>query len=215
MSPDSGSLWEALASGLLKGPGTMSLSREAAPISRLRHWASRLALLVASVGVVATSQAVSDDVSSEPYSGAPVTLTTEAPKTRIPLVTRVTASTSPDKPVEAEMLVRVSATWMPADPSEAVSPWLRAKLVSGEFGSGQQAGGVLVAGQPMEMDVIGYLDNHCTLGTSCEWTTNLELELQPNAAAGTVTVEWTATAKAHVVDTSSTPKDFTVTVSMP
>ncbi|WP_223637913.1 hypothetical protein [Corallococcus sp. EGB] len=194
----------------------MSLSREAAPSSRLRHWASRLLLLVACASVVATSKTpTSEDVNSDPYSGRPVTLTTKAPKTRIPVVMRVTASQSPDKPVEAVLQVRVSATWTPADPSEAVSPWLRAMLVTGDLDSGPQAGGVLVAGQPTEMDVQQYLDGHCTLGTSCDWTTNLDLELQPNAAAGEVTVEWTATGQAHVVDTTQTPNDFTVTVSEP
>lgn len=193
----------------------MALSHEAAPSFRLRHWASRLALIVASVGVVATSQAVSDDVSSEPYSGAPLILTTEAPKTRIPLVTRVTASKSPNKSAEAELRVRVVATWTPADPSEAVSPWFRAVLTLNESESGSQSGGVLVAGQPVVMEAHAYLFPDCKMGTSCEWPTSLDLELQPNTAVGTVAVEWTATALARVVDTSSTPKGFTVTVSEP
>ncbi|WP_338263339.1 hypothetical protein [Corallococcus caeni] len=189
---------------------------ETTPNSRLRHWASRLALLVACVSVVATSQAVSDDVLSEPYTGATVTLTTEAPKTRIPLVVRATATKSPDKVVEAEVKVLVSATWTPADSSQTAAPRLRAVLVEGESDfSGPEAGVALVAGQPVTTEVQTYLGRDCRLGSSCEWTTNLELMLEPNAAAGKVEVVWTATAQAHVVDTSSTPKGFTVIVSEP
>lgn len=194
----------------------MSLSHEASPNSRLRHWGSRLALLVASVGVVATSQATSADVNSEPYSGATVTLTTEAHKTRVPFIVVATASKSPDKFVEAEVTVHVSATWTPEDPDQAARPWIRATVSEGdsEF-SGPEGSGVLVAGQPVTFSAQTHLGRDCKLGSRCEWTSNLNLELQPNAAPGKVEVVWTATAQAHVVDTSSTPKGFTVTVSEP
>ncbi|WP_375754450.1 hypothetical protein [Corallococcus exercitus] len=190
--------------------------RETAPHSRLRHWASRLALLVASVSVVATSQAISDDVFSEPYTGKPVSLTTEAPKASIPLVMVATASKSPDKLVEAEMKALVTARWTPADPSQTVSPVFRAVLREGgnDF-SGPEGSSPLVAGDSVTMEIHTYLSRDCTMGTSCQWTTNLDLELQPNGAAGTVEVVWTATGSAHVVDTSSTPKGFTVIVSEP
>ena len=189
---------------------------ETAPNLRLRHWASRLALLVAGVSAVATSQATSADVISEPYTGQPVRLSTEAPKATIPFVVQALASKSPDKLVEAEVTVLVSATWTPADASQAVSPWISATLSEGdsEF-SGPAASGVLVAGQPVTFQAHNYLSRDCRLGSRCEWASNLNLELQPNAAPGTVEVVWTATAQAHVVDTSSTPKGFTVIVSEP
>ncbi|NOK34860.1 hypothetical protein D7W79_00885 [Corallococcus exercitus] len=194
----------------------MTHHRESSPSSRLRHWASRLALLVACASVVATSQAISDDVFSDPYSGAPATLTTEAPKTRIPLVVLATASKSPDKIVEAELTVLVTATWRPADPSQTEGPWLRAVLVEGETEfSGPEAGILLLAGAPVTTEVQTYLSRECRLGSTCEWTANLDLELPPGAPAGKVELVWTATAQAHVVDTSSTPKGFKVIVSEP
>ncbi|MGE6758337.1 hypothetical protein ACQKGO_10020 [Corallococcus interemptor] len=189
---------------------------ESAPNLRLRPWASRLALLVAAVSAVATSQATSADLTSEPYTGRAVQLTPDAPKAQVPFVVAATATKSPDKLAEAEVTVLVSATWTPTNPEQAARPWVRATLSEGdsEF-TGPEASGVLVAGQSVTFQVHDYLGRDCTLGTRCEWAPKLNLELQPGAAPGTVEVVWTATASAHVVDTSSTPKGFAVIVSEP
>ncbi|NOK15964.1 hypothetical protein [Corallococcus carmarthensis] len=192
--------------------------RETAPNFRLRHWASRLVLLVAGVSVVATSQVRSADVFSAPYTGQPVTLTAEAPRVTLPLVVGVTASKSPDKQAEALMRVKLTVRWTPEDPSQTkAGPILRASLL----GNGTQLSGPeaatspLVAGQPLPMDVLVSHSRNCELGKRCQWTSDLRLELESQGAAGTVEVAWTATAQAHVVGTSSTPEGFTVTVSEP
>ncbi|RKH57464.1 hypothetical protein [Corallococcus aberystwythensis] len=190
--------------------------QDTAPKSRLRHWASRLALLVACVSVVATSQATSESVSSAPYTGAPRTLTSDAPRVTIPLVMRATTSKSPDKFVEAEMLVEFKLRWTPADPNQTEKPVFRAMLrESGTDFSGQENYGPVTAGRLTPLDVRMSLPRDCKLGTRCEWLTDLNLELQANGIAGTLEVEWTATGSAFVVDTSSTPRNFTVTLSEP
>ncbi|MBN8233247.1 hypothetical protein JYK02_37605 [Corallococcus macrosporus] len=194
----------------------MTHHRETAPHSRLRHWASRLALLVACAGVVATSRATSADVASEPYTGKPVYLTAETPKATIPLVMVATASKSPDKQAEAEMKVLVTARWTPADAGQTVRPVFRAVLREGgnDF-SGPEGSSPLGETDSVTLEVHTYLSRDCTMGQRCEWTTDLDFELQPNGATGTVEVVWTATGSAHVVDTSSTPKGFKVVVSEP
>ncbi|MFP2896509.1 hypothetical protein [Corallococcus sp. 4LFB] len=194
----------------------MTHHRETTPSPRLRHWASRLALLVACASVVATSRATSADMFSEPYTGKPVHLTTEAPKVTIPLVLLATASESPDKQAEAELTVLVTARWTPAEASQTASPVFRAVLhESGSKFSGWERSTPLEVTDSVTMEVRMFFERDCKMGQRCEWTTNLDLELQPNGAVGTVEVVWTATGSAHVVDTSSTPGNFKVIVSEP
>ena len=194
----------------------MTHTRETSPKLRLRDGAARLALLVACVSVIATSEGMSQDVVSEPYSGPPVSLTTEAPEARVPVVVRVTATKPPDGLAEAEMTVLVTARWTPADPSQTVRPSFRAVVLESESESSSvPATAELVPGEPVTVEARMFFARACTLASLCEWTSDLSFELQPEGAAGTVEVTWTASAQAHMSDTSKLPEGFKVIVSEP
>ncbi|WP_158620499.1 MULTISPECIES: hypothetical protein, partial [Corallococcus] len=187
----------------------------ATPGSRARFWAARLVLFVACVSVVATSQATSPDVASEEHVGAPLSLTNEAPKATRQLIVRASATRPPAKRAEAGLSVRVTARWIPADPSQTVSPWLKVILSDSQDGSGPTAYGILTEQTPLILEGVSSLSPDCELQASCEWRANVNFEMQDNTSAGTVELEWTAQAHARVVDTSSVPKGFTVSVSAP
>lgn len=193
------------------------------PVSRPRFWATRLLLFVACVSVVATSQSVSEDVVSEEHVGAPLSITTEAPKAVRRLVVRASASKRSSDEPEAEVAARVTARWRPSDPSQTASPWFQVSLVdtANDYGVGQKRG-VLTAGEPVTVDVEPHAAlsspmhaPRCELDKGCEWSVDLIIEVQPNAAPGTVELEWTAQARARVVGSSSAPEGFTVNVSEP
>ncbi|MHA7633814.1 hypothetical protein [Corallococcus sp. M7] len=193
----------------------MSLSREASPKPGLRHWATRLILWVACASVVATSGVTSGDVVSESYTGAPLTLTTEAPKLTRPVTVKVKVPKSPARTAEAELTVEVMARWTPADPTQTTQPWLRVSLSrAGESFAWPAHSVVLETGREVVARTVAYLDPSCELGTECEWATELTVELQPDAA-GTVELEWTGVARARVLDTSDIPMSMTVSVSEP
>ncbi|MCY1043276.1 hypothetical protein OV208_18310 [Corallococcus sp. bb12-1] len=183
--------------------------------SRGRFWAARLVLFVACASVVATSQATSPDVDSKELVGAPLSLTTEAPKASRRLLIRASAPKPPSKRAEGEVSVRVTARWIPADPSQTVSPWLKVMLSEDADSSGAVSSGILTAGTPLTLEGSGYLSPDCELKDSCEWSRHVNFEFQANAAAGTVELEWTAQAHVRVVDTSSVPDGFTVDISAP
>ncbi|RKH67053.1 hypothetical protein D7V93_03525 [Corallococcus llansteffanensis] len=172
-------------------------------------------LLTACIGTVATEQATSDDVSSNEHVGAPLSITTAAPKATRRVVVRATASKPPDKAVEGELRVRVTARWIPDDPAQTTSPWIQLLVSHADHSSGPDASGVLVAGTPVTLEAFASLFGDCKLNTGCEWPMDVGFQMQPNAVPGTVELEWTAQATAHAVDTSSVPKGFTVSVSAP
>ncbi|MBN9682640.1 MULTISPECIES: hypothetical protein [unclassified Corallococcus] len=193
----------------------MSPSREASASPGLRHWATRLILLVACASVVATSGVTSGDVVSEPYTSAPLTLTTEAPKLTRPITVKVTVPKASSRTAEADLTVEVKARWTPADPTGTTQPWMRVSLARpGENGSRPARSVVLEAGTEVRAQTPAYLDPACQLGTGCEWATELTVELQPDAA-GTVELEWTGVARARVLDTSDIPAGMAVSVSEP
>lgn len=222
-------LWAPVAPGLLCQRATMSRSGPSSsfeaspPVSRPRFWATRLLLFVACVSVVATSQSVSENVLSEEYVGAPLSITTEAPKAVRRLVVRASATKRSSDDVEAEVTARVTARWRPSDPSQTASPWFRVSLI--DVANDDAVGGklgVLTAGEPVTVDVEPHaplsfpnLSSRCELDDGCEWSVDLAIEVQPNAAPGTVELEWTAQARARVVGSSSAPKGLTVNVSEP
>ena len=187
----------------------------ASPGSRARSWAGRLVLLLACASVVATSQARSDDVASEEHVGAPLSITTDAPKATRRLVIRASAPKPPAKQAFARLTVRVTARWIPTNPNETVSPWLKVIVSDGTGGTGRASSGVLTAGVPGTQEGSVSLSPDCNLEASCQWIADVGFEVQANAAPGTVELEWTAQAHAHVLDTSSVPKGFTVSVSAP
>ncbi|AFE07126.1 hypothetical protein COCOR_06787 [Corallococcus coralloides DSM 2259] len=194
----------------------MSLSREASPNPGLRRWATRLMLLVACASVVATSEGTSGDVVSEPYTSAPLTLATEAPKLTRPITVKVTVPKEPAKTAEAELTVEVKARWTPADPTQTAQPWLRISLSrAGESFAWPAHSVVLEAGTEVWAQTIAYLDPDCALGTECEWSTDLTIELQPDVGAGTVELEWTGVARARVLRASELPRGMAVSVSEP
>ncbi|MBN8465313.1 hypothetical protein JYJ95_02240 [Corallococcus exiguus] len=194
----------------------MSLSREASPNPGLRRWASRLLLVLACASVVATSEGASDDVVSAPYTSAPLSLTTEAPRLTRPINVKVTVPKAPSRTAEAELTVEVKARWAPADPSQTTQPWMRVSLSrAGESYAWPSHSVVLEAGVEVRAQTIAYLDPSCELGTECEWATELVVEVQPDAGAGTVELEWTGVARARVVNSSDLPKGMAVSVSEP
>ncbi|RYZ38577.1 MAG: hypothetical protein EOO71_23400 [Myxococcaceae bacterium] len=189
--------------------------RPAPPGSRVRFWAARLVLLTACASVVATSQATSPDVDSEKFEGAPLRLTTDAPRVTRPLVVRASAPKPVSKWVAGDMAVQATARWIPADPAQAVSPWLKLIITDEAGGAASTTSVILTAGTPVALEGRGALSPDCEMGASCEWTPNVNFEVQANAVPGTVELEWTAQAHVHVVDTSSVPDGFSVSVSAP
>ncbi|MBN8466709.1 hypothetical protein JYJ95_09295 [Corallococcus exiguus] len=179
-----------------------------------RAWASRLVLLLACASVVATSRAQSDDVASSVYTGAPIRLTTEAPKVTRTLVVRTAAQKKSSDPVEGELRIQANATWTPSDPAQTTQPWLAIDHSIDQIDIGRGSG-VLEPGVAVTVRSSAPLGAECPLNQGCEWTQQVTFELQANAAPGTVDLEWTAQALAHVLDDSSVPKGFTVTVSEP
>ncbi|RKG68761.1 hypothetical protein D7V80_11495 [Corallococcus sp. CA054B] len=173
--------------------------------------------MVACASVVATSEGVSDDVISEPYTGAPLTLTTEAPKLTRSINVKVTVPKAPSKTAEGELTVQVKARWTPADPTQTAQPWMRVSMSrAGETTFSWPAHSVVLeAGTEVVAQTVAYLDPNCELGTECGWGTDLTIELQPDAGAGTVELEWTGVARARVLNSSDLPKDMSVSVSEP
>ncbi|WP_434299138.1 hypothetical protein [Corallococcus exiguus] len=194
----------------------MSLSREASPNPGLRRWATRLTLLLACASVVATSEGTSGDVVSEPYTSAPLTLTTEAPRLTRPITVKVTVPKAPSRTAEAELTVHVKARWTPADPTQTTQPWMRVSLSrAGESFAWPAHSVVLEAGAEVPAQTIAYLDPSCEMGASCKWATNLTVQVQPDATPGTVELEWKASARAKVIGLSDTPRGMGITVSEP
>ncbi|RKG62532.1 hypothetical protein D7X30_04395 [Corallococcus sp. AB011P] len=172
--------------------------------------------MVACASVVATSEGTSADVVSEPYTSAPLTLTTEAPRLTRPITVKVTVPKAPSRTAEAELTVQVKARWTPADPTQTAQPWMRVSLSrTGESFAWPAHSVVLEAGAEVPAQTVAYLDPNCELGTECGWGTDLTIELQPDAGAGTVELEWTGVARARVLNTSDLPKGMSVSVSEP
>lgn len=185
------------------------------PGSRLRTWAARLVLLMACAGTVATSQPRSESVSSGELVGEPVRLTTAAPEARRGVVVRVSAPEVSSLSIEGELRVRVTARWFPDNPDETTTPWLRVFVGESGDGSNWDGSSVLEVGKPATVEVFEYLTESCKVDAGCEWPQDVRFELQPDAAPGTVELEWAAQGSAWVMDTTDVPKGFIVSVSAP
>ncbi|NOK16478.1 hypothetical protein [Corallococcus carmarthensis] len=179
-----------------------------------RAWASRLVLLLACASVVATSRAQSEDVLSPTLTGTPVRLTTDTGKVTRTVVVRATAKEDSKDPVEGELRIQARAKWTPSDPTQTAQPWLAIHHSEGEFATGSGSG-VLEPGVTVTVESSASLGHACPLNQDCEWTVQVAFEVQSNTGPGTVDVEWTAQAAAHVLDDSSVPKGFTVSLSEP
>lgn len=179
-----------------------------------RAWVSRVVLLLACASVVATSRAQSDDVASPVFTGTPFLLTTETGRVTRTVVVRTSAKKQTSDPVEGELRIQAKAKWTPSDPAQTTQPWLQLSYLNGELSYGGQTG-VLEPGVAVTVETVKYLDGNCPLNQGCEWTVQVFFDIQSNAGPGTVDVEWTAQAFAHVLDTSSIPRGFSVSVSEP
>ncbi|WP_143177762.1 hypothetical protein [Cystobacter ferrugineus] len=115
------------------------------------------------------------------------------------------------------MKAQLTVRWKPTDPNRTGKPWFLMRLyVQSDNSSGYIPDQVLVLeepGQPMTLQADIYTNSGCEPDQGCEWTVPMELELQPNAAEGSVDVEWKVTAEARAEGTSTLPKGFTVQVS--
>ncbi|MBZ4371031.1 hypothetical protein NR800_15760 [Corallococcus interemptor] len=185
-----------------------------------RAWASRLVLLLACASVVATSRAQSDDVASQVHTGAPFRLTAETFKVTRTLVVRTSAQEKSSDPVEGEVHIQARAKWTPGDPIQTPPPSLAIGYLEGELTSRSQSG-ILEPNVAVTVESVTYLGENCPTVQGCEWTLQVVFDVQANSdsgtltAPGTVDVEWTAQAFMHVLDDSSAPKGFTVSVSEP
>lgn len=194
----------------------MFSTREAPQSPRLRHWASRLLLLLSCASVVATSRNSFEDIVSEPHTSAPLTLTTEAPTLTRPITVKVTASEPPSKKAQVELTVQVKARWTPADPSRTALPWMRVSLSKASPDPAVPTQPVVLkTGEDVVARTVVILDETCELGASCKWATNLTVQVQPDATPGTVELEWKASARAKVIGLSDTPRGMGITVSEP
>ncbi|AFE06410.1 hypothetical protein COCOR_05495 [Corallococcus coralloides DSM 2259] len=185
-----------------------------------RTWASRVVLLLACVSVVATSRAQSDDVASPVYTGAPFRLTAETFKVTRTLVVRTSSKEKSSDPMEGEVRIQANAKWTPGDPIQTPPPSLAIGYLEGELTSRSQSG-ILEPDVAVTVESVTYLGENCPTDQGCEWTLQVVFDVQGNSdsgtveAPGTVDVEWTAQAFVHVLDESSVPKGFTVSVSEP
>lgn len=186
------------------------------PIPRYRRWAARFTLLGACMATLASSQPQSPDVFAEYAEAPPLRLTTDAPSTTRSFKVQVFSDHPSSEPVEITVEAEVNARWRPSDPSSTVKPWFLARLsLPSENLHGSPAMLIIdPSGQPATAGTRVYSGNpHCKLEPVCEWNVLLDFELQSNAAAGTVDVDWTVKATAHALDTDELPKGFTVRIS--
>lgn len=194
----------------MKPPVMNPSTPPAPPGPRLQRWAVRLCLLVAGIGSVATSQPRSPEVTSE-YRGPSLSLTTAEPKTTQALVVRVSSEKHESERVDVELTAQVTARWRPTDPTQSARPWLRANLSMRQpFTGGEEPVVLGEPGQPVELLARAIAIDECKVGQSCQWSATLELELQQNAAEGSVDVDWNVVARAQAVGTSEVPAGLTV-----
>jgi hypothetical protein len=182
------------------------------PTSRARAWAARLTLLVACLGTVATSPPRSPSVTAG-HEGAPVSLSTSAPRATRPIKIRVTMEEDAEA-IEGHLTVNLTARWTPTDPASPERPWLRAGLFD-EDGTWAEAT-VLEAGATSALPEVNRSLFTCTpTARTCEWDQTLHLELQPDVGQGTAEVAWSAEAWMYADNTDELPKGFKVEVSEP
>ncbi|RKH26890.1 hypothetical protein D7Y15_20095 [Corallococcus sp. AB030] len=185
-----------------------------------RAWASRLVLLLACASVVATSRAQSEDVASPVHTGTPFRLTAETDKVTRTLVVRTSAKEKLSDPVEGELHIQAKAKWTPGAPTQTPQPSLAISFLDGELTYGGQSG-VLEPDVAVTVENVAYFGGNCAQNQGCEWTVQVVFDVRSNSdsgtieAPGTVDVEWTAQGFAHVLDDSSVPKGFTVSLSEP
>lgn len=185
-------------------------------VPRYRRWAAHLAFALACIGSVATS--VSSPTVVSEYQGPPLSLTTQAPTAKRHLKVRITSEEYSFNRVEVSLTAQLTVRWKPTDPNHTEKPWflMRLYVQPDNYGYGPEADEVLVLeepGQPMTRQLHRYASSECKSDQGCEWTVPMELQLQPNAAEGSVEVEWKVTAEASAEGTTTLPKGFTVQVS--
>ncbi|NNB94669.1 hypothetical protein HI113_12230 [Corallococcus exiguus] len=187
-----------------------------------RTWASRLVLLLACASVVATSRNQSEDVASPVHTGTPFQLTTETGRVTRTVVVRASATKKLSDPVEGEVHIKAKAKWTPADPAQTTKPSLVISHLHGET-LYEDRRSVLEPDVAVAVESMEFLSEKCSEDQGCEWTLQavFGIDVQSDADSGTVAdpgtvdVEWTAQAFMHVLDESSVPKGFTVSVSEP
>ncbi|CAM4139058.1 hypothetical protein [Corallococcus exiguus] len=187
-----------------------------------RAWASRLVLLLACASVVATSRAQSNDVASPVHTGTPFRLTTETGRVTRTVVVRASAKKKLSDPVEGEVRINAKAKWTPADPAQTTKPSLVISYLHGEA-LYEDRRSILEPDVAVTVESTKFLDEKCSEDQGCEWTVEaiFGIDVQSDADSGTVVdpgtvdVEWTAQAFMHVLDDSSVPSGFTVSVSEP
>ncbi|RKG93896.1 hypothetical protein [Corallococcus terminator] len=181
--------------------------------SRLRHWAARLALLVACAGSVATSKATMAPVSSGRLSIGPVRLSAQTPRVTKPFLIRVTAE-QPSQLLDGHVHVVVTAHWKPVAPTHTTGPWFRPSLTQEGAVPGPGPSLPLTGlGKPVGHDMTEHFAAECALkaGTACEWRVDLHLETAADAPPGTVDVMVDATARMSARQKEA-PRGFTVTL---
>ncbi|WP_157758262.1 hypothetical protein [Cystobacter fuscus] len=150
------------------------------------------------------------------YEGPPLHLTTQAPTTTRHLKVRLTSEEYSFNLAEVSLTAQLTVRWKPTDPNRTEKPRFLMRLYVQPDHYGADVAEVLVLeepGQPMTLQTYRYMSPECKPEQDCEWTIPMELELQPNAAEGSVDVEWKVTAEASAKGTSTLPKGFTVHVS--
>ena len=194
------------------------------PLSPLRRWAARLALLAACVASVATSEAGPPgppSVLSE-FEGALLTMRTEAPTAKRRFRVQVTATAPSSQPIDLRLFVQLSARWKPDSPTSPLKPSLRTRLVlptgftsaddwvgPNEFSGLDQGLPADSSGAFLEADAMGV----CKLETGCEWSFPIEIELLPRGAVGAVEVGYRVDASATAEGTKELLEGFAVRIT--
>lgn len=190
----------------------MPTSPESKKPSRVRQWAARGLLLVASASSLATSMASSPGIEAT-FTGTPFTVRTDAPKVTRHLRVRVSADKSSSQSVDLHLQGRLTAHWRPDVATEERKPYIRARFAdfstepgpTGGFGGTENTSQVDVA--------MGSSYGGCNLKqAACEWLVPLEIELEPKGTPGAADVQWQVTAQVNVVGDED-PAGFAVRIS--
>ncbi|AGC43413.1 hypothetical protein MYSTI_02084 [Myxococcus stipitatus DSM 14675] len=193
--------------------------RKHPPRTSSRHsWTARLALLVASGSVLATSEITPSTgyIPSKELPGAPLRVTSAEPVVIRTLLVRARAGQPEELQAEGQIIVKATVRWRSTDAHAPHQPWFQVQF---EDRWGRRTGDSTILDGPevtQEMEAGIGLREGCRLTEACEWPVTVLFALQDNIGAeGTVDVEWSATGRVSVEGTSDRPKGFTVEVLEP
>lgn len=180
--------------------------------SKLRHWAVKCSLLIASVGSIATSPVSSPSFVSQ-FQGTPFVLNHETPKVSRTLVISISMGDIEHTENDGSLTLEGTARWRPANPSAPGQPWVTARVGSGEWEPRSAAAVLDTADAPVPLQVMESLHVNCKTGDVCEIPVKVEFEFQDGGIEGTVEMEWKATSALSLWNDDELPQGYSVTIT--